>query len=403
MLKRLKLGRPSLLAIVGLLLAAILIGVAFGDSFFRMSIRPSGGFDAAAAPAVADYSLPSSWAMRPATPPPGGWETPWGVDVFFIHPTTAYAGNGWNAATDDRAAIDRLDASVLPNLAGPFAKAGPVYAPHYRQATLHSDLSVEASSEKALLLAYEDILGSFDAYMTADNRGRGVVLVGYGQGALHAARLLRDRFQDEPAKERLAVAYLIDGGTSVDVVGGPVSQKACERHDDIHCIVAWTTLIDGDSGQRRRFERTSPSWSATGGIVPTAGRKLLCVNPLLWTVSTDLAPKGDHRGAARVGPNDDDPTILAKLVSARCGDGALVVDRPSAPSLQPSGGWGARYKSPGYNLFYADLMYNSAERARAASVWLDQFGRKPATPLPPPLALPDAPIYRPGGVVDPVQ
>ena len=43
-----------------------------------------------------------------------------------------------------------------------------------------------------------------------DNRHRGIVLAGIGQGGLYAQRLLADRFQTEPLKGRLAAAYILD-------------------------------------------------------------------------------------------------------------------------------------------------------------------------------------------------
>jgi hypothetical protein len=99
---------------------------------------------------------------------------------------------------------------------------------------------------------------------------------------------------------------------------------------------------------------------------------------------------------------DFDPKIIPQAVSTRCKDGVLEVERPSAPELQADGRWGGRYKTPYYNLFYADVLTNAADRARAASAWLDQNGAKPAQPLPPPTSLADEEIHRPDGVVDPV-
>ena len=79
-----------------------LAAVLFQDALFRISITPSGHFAEEPAPPRPDYAKPEAWALRPAQPPPGGWETPWGIDIFFIHPTSAYSGAGWNAAIDNR-------------------------------------------------------------------------------------------------------------------------------------------------------------------------------------------------------------------------------------------------------------------------------------------------------------
>lgn len=369
------------------------------DSFFRMAVHPPGSFASTPAPPVPDYSRAESWALRPATAPPGAWETPWGVDVFFIHPTTAYAGDDWNAGIDDSVSSERLTKRILPNHAGPFLKAGPVYAPRYRQASLWSEMNVGGGGDGAFRLAYNDVLAAFDSYVENDNRSRGIILAGVGQGGLYVQRLLLDRFQSEPLKERFAAAYVIDAAVPADFPGAVIAQKTCESADEIKCIVAWRSVVGGEDG--RRVRETSPVWAADGSIADSKDRPLVCVNPLTWSTRDNLALKSDHRGGARVrGPDDLDPRIVAGAVSTRCRGGLLEVERPSSPDLQ-SGGWGARYKTPNYNLFYADLVANVAGRARVASAWLDQHGRKPAAPLPPATTLEDEGIFRPDGEARP--
>src|SRR5262245_554936 len=132
MLKNPKQRRIILVA-AGTAVVALIAGVLlFQDSLFRIAVTPPGRFAAAPAPPRPDYTKAEAWALRPAQPPPGGWEKPWGVDIFFIHPTSAYSAE-WNARIDDKASDERLVNRVLPNHAGPFLQVGPVYAPRYRQ------------------------------------------------------------------------------------------------------------------------------------------------------------------------------------------------------------------------------------------------------------------------------
>src|SRR6185295_17867664 len=141
MLKDPKLRRIVLAAAGGAVVILTAMGLAFQDSLFRMAVTPPGHFATSPAPPRPDYSKAEAWALRPAQPPPGGWEKPWGVDVFFIHPTTAYSAE-WNARIDDKASDERLASRILPNHAGPFLQVGPVYAPRYRQAALHAEIDV---------------------------------------------------------------------------------------------------------------------------------------------------------------------------------------------------------------------------------------------------------------------
>ena len=403
-LKDPKIRRIGLIAGAGAAAAIAAGAIAFQDAFFRMSVTPPGSFSEAAAPPRPDYARPEAWALRPARLPPGGWERPWGIDIFFIHPTSAYSNAGWNAAIEDAEALERLKQKILPNAAGPFLQAGPVYAPLYRQAALYSEIAVGGEGDNAFALAYDDVLRAFDHYMAHDNRHRGVVLVGVGQGGLYAQRLVADRFQTNPAKDRLAAAYVIDAAMPADFPGKVVSQPVCTQPDQIHCVVSWKAALSGEDAAR--FRDGSPVWTRDWAIAVSKGKALVCINPLRWTPGDELSARSDHRGGARAtGADDLEPRIIAHAVSARCNKGVLEVERPSAPELQADGDTGARYKTPAYNLFYADIVPNLTGRMNAATAWLDDINnaRKPAEPLPPTMPLSEAPIYRPGGEPEPAN
>lgn len=402
MLKDPKTRRIALIGGAVAIALAIGAGILFQDVLFRMSITPPGRFAEESAPARPDYAKSESWALRPAIPPPGGWEKPWGIDIFFVHPASAYAG-GWNAKIDDAESLQRLKDRILPNHAGPFLQAGPVYAPLYRQASLYSEITAGGEGDGAFELAYEDVLRAFDHYMATDNRHRGIVLAGVGQGGLYVQRLLADRFQTDPLKSRLAAAYVIDAALPADFPGKVVTQPLCEQYDQIHCIVAWKAIAVGEDAKRFRDE--SPIWTADWKIAPSKGKPLVCINPLRWTKESELSARSDHRGGARArGAEDLEPAIIENAVSARCDDGVLRVERSSAPELQPEGGAGSQYKTPEYNLFYADIVPNLTGRMGTATAWLDDINnsRKPAEPLPPAIPLEDSPIYRPDGRPDPI-
>ncbi|MDP3495441.1 MAG: DUF3089 domain-containing protein [Hyphomonadaceae bacterium] len=404
MLKDPKIRRIALIGGVGLVSAGVLGAVFFQDALFRMSIMPQGGFAQEAAPPRPDYAKAESWALRPAQPPAGGWETPWGIDTFFIPPASAYSSAGWNVPIENAEALERLEQRILPNHAGPFLQAGPVYAPLYRQASLHSEINVGGEGDGAFALAYEDVLRAFDHYIANDNRHRGIVLAGIRQGGLFAQRLLADRFQTEPLKSRLAAAYIIDAAVPADLPGKIVSQPLCGQYEQIHCIATWKTILAGDDASR--FRDQSPVWTADWKITASKGKQLACLNPLRWTLDEELSARVDHRGGARATNAEDlEPAIIEKAVTARCNNGVLEVERPSAPELQADGNAGAQYKTPELNLFYADIVPNLTGRMTAATAWLDNVAnsRKPAEPLPPPVVFEDAPIYRPDGQPDPVQ
>jgi hypothetical protein len=394
--------RKLALAVAGGVLVAIIAGaLLFQDQWFRLAIHPPGQFAGAPAPERPDYTKAESWALRPAQPPPGAWEKPWGVDIFFIHPTSAYAGDDWNAQITEPVSVKRLENRILPNHAGPFLQAGPVYAPRYRQAALYSEADVGGEGDGAFLVAYNDILAAFDQYMAINNRGRGVILAGAGQGGLYVQRLLADRFQADPLKHRLAAAYIIDAALPADAPGTMFAQPVCKSADATQCVIAWKTIVDGEN--EKFFREHSPVWTADWKIAASKGSDFVCVNPLTWTTDEELAPMADHRGGAKANGADDlMPKIIPQAVSARCRNGVLDVERASSPQLKPSGEWGGRYKTPEFNVFYADIINNVTQRANNASLWLDANAPKPAEPLPPEQPLADSPIHREGGEPVPV-
>lgn len=376
--RQLQVGAGALvLAIAGL-------GVMFQESLYLTSIRPGGSMAAERTPVRPDYAAPEAWAMRPESPPPGAWEKPWGVDVFFIHPTSAQGGR-WNASFDDQKAARRLHETLLPVHAGAFRGGGPIYAPLYRQASLYSDAVANEETEAALDLAYSDVLRAFDHYMATDNNGRGVIIAGVGQGGKHAARLLKDRFTDDAARRRLAAAYLIDAGTSADT-GLPA--PFCQSAADIQCVAAWTSVV-GDPARARKLAK---------------GEHLACINPVTWATTGVLSARSAHKGGAHATNSDDgDPQSWPGEVTAQCIGGVLAVSAPTQAALKEPGGPGRAYRPRRVNPFFADIALNAGERARAASSWLEENEPKPAKPLPPVRDLPDSPIFREDGIIDRIE
>ena len=378
---------------VAVFLIAVVIG--FRDNIFRWIINPRTPFQTYVPPPEPDYSQASSWAIYPSEPPPGAWEKGWGVDVFFIHPTTYFASTQWNAPIDDAKATKRLERDILPNHARPFARAGAIYAPRYRQATLLTELNFGEDSRQSLSLAYSDILNAFDTYMNDRNRGRAIIIVGIQQGGLYAQRLLAERFNTPRMQERLVAAYLIDSAVPMDLFNTQLEGlAACEKADGFGCVVSWGVVLDGDDSEADRFRNRSKSWNEDGTLLSTTGRRLVCINPLLWSTNSDFAPKRLHRGGASASglDSDSDPAILPGAVATQCVDGVLITDRPRESQLRRSIRLGARFKTPDFNLFYADIEDNAELRAKAAISWLLEHGARPAPPMGDSISIQDAPI-----------
>ncbi len=233
------------------------------------------------------------------------------ADVFFIHPTiyrdTRKDNDLWNASLSDQKLNKAVDESTILNQASIFNGAGKVYAPRYRQAHL-SVFYDEGAAVKAIALdtAYQDVLAAFDHFLKYQNNGRPIILAAHSQGTLHAERLLHDRFEGTPLREKLVAAYLI---------GMPIERAAyrdipvCNAPDQTGCFVTWRTY-------REDFE------PGPGQDDPAVA----VVNPLTWTTATGKAPASLNEGGILLnyaaGP-------IPELVWAEIRGAALYTNKPS--------------------------------------------------------------------------
>ena len=374
-----KIARRTLaLGLLGLLLVA---AFTFRDQVLRASLDPKEPFQTYRPPPAPDYSRRSAWALMPADPVRRAATDPV-ADIFFIHPTTYNGGEEWNGPIDHARAVRQLDHVMAPNYAGPFARAGVVFAPRYRQASLYAMLSLREDAQDARLFAYGDIKQAFSFYLDHYNRGRPFILVGVEQGGALAARLLREEIGSDPALlGRMAGAYLIQSVVPADGyrVGSPT--PACGARGQARCVVAYMAVPEDQPGTARRVLERALVWGLGGELEPLAGRPALCVNPLLGASSQATAPERDNLGAANATDLEWGlrPAFLPRQVSTRCADGLLRVTHPHSPTLKSSGGWADRLKAPGYNPFYADL--DADARARVQALVRDPGFHLPAPPI----------------------
>jgi hypothetical protein len=370
--------------------AALLVGVAvlgaaglaaWRDDILAALLDPQLPFAVYQPPPAPDYAKSSAWALLPATPPPQG------AAVFFIHSTTFDGGRDWNGPIDDRAAARRVATTVLPNYAAPFAAAGPVFAPRYRQASLFTSLTLFDDAIEAREFAYGDIARAFQAFLVRIGPDRPFIVAGVEQGGQLAARLLQDQVAPRPdLRSRLVAAYLMKAVTpAADHLPGS-ALPACERRAQAGCVVAWISAPTLDFVRIQKIFARSLVWRPDGRLVGLAGRAPLCVDPLLGAASDATAPPRLNQGAASATGLEWGvrPGFMARQVGARCEAGVLRVTTPRSALLRPSGGWADRLRAPGYNLFWADMEADAQGRAQA---W---FARHPATPQPADAASPSA-------------
>jgi len=315
--------------------------------------RPGGPFDPAGVPRAPDYAHLDNWAAHPdksdaadRTPCPEAtdWQKTAQTDIFFLYPTSYYGpgtrGGKWNAATDNHKVNTRTDSASILYQATIFNGAGRVFAPRYRQAHLHAFFTKDKdSADKALAVAYSDVLAAFEYYLKNWNNGRPFVVVGHSQGSLHAMNLVRDRIEGTPLQAKLVVAYLVGWPVKRDFFK---SLKPCETPEETGCFCSWRT------------------WERRFGLRKAFERDVVCTNPLTWnTREGEYAPSSENKGAILrtfcvVYPNVSDAEVHK---------GILLCSKPRFPGsflfLRKN------YHVGDLNLYYYDVRLNVQNRVTA--------------------------------------
>lgn len=346
---RVKLTFRQIVGYAGFVLVFLLTVAAaiWRSDILQAGLDPGVPFQTYEPPPAPDYRRPGAWAL---------WRLskPGEASAFFVHSTTYHGGDEWNGPIDDPEAMAHLRRVVLPNYAGPFARAGSVSAPLYRQASLYTRLTGRDDARDARAFAYRDIEAAFDAWLAAHPQGP-LVLAGVEQGGELVERLVRQRVANDPAVlQRLVGVYLVDALVADQL---PATLPACASRNQAGCVVGWAQVdTDSDSAARRRLRRALV-WDDRGRLEELAGRTALCVNPVSGARSDLPVAARSHVGAANATGLEWGlrPAFLDRLVATQCRDGLLRHNQPRSESFAARGTWNERRKARPYNLFYADI------------------------------------------------
>ena len=346
-------------ALVFLLVAAVLV---WRGDILKAGLDPQVPFQTYTPPTPPDYTTPAAWALQDARTEDAG-----PASIFFVHSTTYNGGREWNGPIGDPEADAYLKRVVLPNYAGPFARAGAISAPRYRQASLYTRMTLREDAREARAFAYGDIAAAFEVWL-ADHPQGPIVLAGVEQGGELVERLVRERIADDPAlRRRLVAVYLMD--VIVPASAPSPAIPACADRSRTGCMVAWSPVsFDNDGAARRRLRRALV-WNERGQLVELRDRTAVCVNPVTGSTDTRPVDARHHQGATNATGLEQGarPALIAREVATECRDGLLRYTEPNLESFRETGNWSDRRKARPYNLFYGDI---EADVQVRLAVWL---------------------------------
>lgn len=234
----------------------------------------------AAAPAPADYRNAANWLCRPGREDactvnldativaPDGSQTVENFtpaanpkfDCFYVYPTVST-----DATPNSDLGIDPAERRVAMIQAARFRSVCRVFAPMYRQVTLKALRAVMTGQPSGAdpVLGYRDVKAAFEDYMTHDNQGRGVVLIGHSQGARMLAQLLEREIDGRPDKMKPIISAM-PIGFNLDVAAGQrtgtlKSTPTCASATDTGCIVTYVSFrATVPPPAKSRFARAAP-------------------------------------------------------------------------------------------------------------------------------------------------
>jgi len=300
--------------------------------------------------------------LRPAANPK--------FDCFYIYPTVTASAAGTNTGTRVTAA----EQGAAVSQASQFSQVCNVWAPTYRQRTAASLALGLGNDPSADLVSYDSLLKGWKDYLTHDNHGRPIILLGHSQGAANAIRLLRGVFDNDPAlRSRLVVAMIMGGNVQVPTgmtVGGSFAHiPACTRTGETGCVIAYSSF-SGTPPADSLFGRPGAGVSLQSDQRVSAGQQVLCTNPadLGSKASASLSPLFPSTVSSTGEPWVTYPGLYTGTcesqggatwlqVTARPGDSRPVVTETLGPT------WGLHLDD--VNLALGDLV-NDVRAAEAA-------------------------------------
>lgn len=344
------------------ILAALIF---FRNDIFQSMLDPGQPFQTYEKPEAPNYNLVKNWMSLPdLSADPFQHETH--GDVFVLLPVLYKGGDHWNLPVTRENQIDRLNQLIRPNYVAPYKSAGRLFVPYYRQASLYTAMTNREDARRAQDLAYTDVRRAFMFFLKHSPPERPIILAGHGQGASHAQRLLADFFQGS-LKDRLAAAYIVDHPLPLAKFESDLANlKPCETSTDTQCVAAWGAIMPGDSAIADRFAQDLNVYEKDD-YYKISGRPLLCINPLMWSRSSDYAPRRLHKGGmAAIGLEPEAKAApLTKQFGAQCDNGLLYIDKPRSRALRRPIKIGGNFRTLQFNLFFEDIRQNAMARVEA--------------------------------------
>ncbi|PKP83416.1 MAG: lysophospholipase [Alphaproteobacteria bacterium HGW-Alphaproteobacteria-18] len=187
-------------------------------------------------------------------------------DCFYVYPTVSL-----DMAPNSDLIPGAEERSVAANQFARYGQQCRLFAPMYRQRTI-LDLQTYVTTGQSsadLEMRWADVMDSWNQYLTTENQGRGILLVGHSQGADMVLQLLEKEIVGKPVQAQIIGVHSIGFTAHVDASGAFKGMPVCLAAGQAGCLVNYES-----------FRATAePPASSRFAIASDTGARAICTNP----------------------------------------------------------------------------------------------------------------------------
>jgi Protein of unknown function (DUF3089) len=255
-------------------------------------------------------------------------------DCFYLYPT---ASNEPTINSD--LTVQPAETTNATSQAARFSQICDVWAPMYRQITVHALMGGQATSAN-WAVAYASVLSAWNDFVANDDNGRPIILIGHSQGTVMLIKLIQNEIDDNPTlRQRLVLAILPGGNVTVpdgQQVGATFQHvPLCTRAVQAGCVIAYSSF-PSEPPANSNFGRPGQGISLNSLQTATTGVHVACVNPA--SISGGTAELSPYYTLAAVPPLKAQslpaPTVTTPWVDYPQMDSATCMSEGGATWLQ---------------------------------------------------------------------
>jgi len=198
-------------------------------------------------------------------------------NCFYLYPTAST-----EMSVNSDLTVQPAEISAAMSQTAPYSDVCDVWAPMYRQITVHALLGGTAGPN-AGTIAFASVLSAWKDFLAHDDQGRPIILISHSQGSVMMIKLLQSQVDNDPSLRHKLVVAIIAGGNVTVPDGKEVGLTfhhipACTKVREAGCVIAYSSFPSVPPADSM-FGRAGQGISLNYGQSQTAGVHVVCVNP----------------------------------------------------------------------------------------------------------------------------